>query len=55
MSVWQRGTEKGMGERLLIGEKGKLTCFEEKTKMGNGGVSCNEFTIKGGVLGSGGG
>ena len=51
----RRRTEKGGGERLMIGEKGKLKCFEEETKMANGGVSCKEFTIKGGVLGFGGG
>ena len=42
-----------MGKRLMIGEKGKLTCFEEETEMVNGEVSCKEFTIK--VLGFGGG
>ena len=52
---WQRGTEKGMGERLTICKKGELTGFEEEMKMADGGVSCKEFTIKGGVLGFGGG
>ena len=51
----RRGTEKGVGERLMIGEKGELTGFEEETEMADGGVSCKEFTIKGGVLGFGGG
>ena len=37
----------------MIGEKGKLTSFEEETEMANGGVSCKEFMIKGGVLGFG--
>ena len=46
-----RGTKKGVGERLMIGEKGKLTCFEEETEMAKGRVSCEEFTIKSGVLG----
>ena len=51
----RRGTEKGEGEMLMIGKKGKLTGFEEETEMSNGGVSCKEFTIKDGVLGFGGG
>ena len=46
----RRGTEKGVGKRLMINEKGKLTCFEEETEMANGRVSCKEFTIKDGVL-----
>ena len=52
--LWRRGKEKGVGERLIIGEKGKLTGYEEETEMVDGGVSCKEFTIKGGVLGFGG-
>ena len=48
-----RGAEKDVGERLMIGEKGKLTSFEEETKMANGGISCKEFMIKGRVLGFG--
>ena len=51
----RRGTEKHVGERSMISEKDKLPCFEEETEMTNGGVSCKEFTIKGGVLGFGGG
>ena len=39
----------------MICEKGKITGFEEKTEMANGGISCEEFTIIGGVLGFGGG
>ena len=39
----------------MIGEKGKLTDFEEETEMAKGRVSCKEFTIKGRVLGFGGG
>ena len=35
----------------MISEKGKLTGFEEETEVKDGGVSCKEFTIKGGVLG----
>ena len=34
----------------MIGEKGKLTGFEKETEMANGGVSCEEFMIKGRVL-----
>ena len=52
---WPRGTEKGMGERLMISEKVKLMYFKEETEMANSGVSCKEFTIKDGVLGFGGG
>ena len=52
---WRRGTEKGYSKGLMICEKGKLTGFEEKTEMVNGGISCKEFTIKGRVLGFGGG
>ena len=37
----------------MITEKGKLTGFEEETEMVNGKVSCEEFTIKGRVLGFG--
>ena len=48
-----RGSEKGVGERLMICEKGKLYGFEEETEMVDGRVSCKEFTIKGGVLGFG--
>ena len=51
----RRGKEKGEGERLMIGKKSKLTGFEEEMEMANGGVSCKEFTIKGRVLGFGGG
>ena len=39
----------------MICEKGKLKGFEEETEMADGRVSCKEFTIKGGVLGFGGG
>ena len=39
----------------MICEKGKLPCFEKKTEMANGGISCKEFTIKGGIFGFGGG
>ena len=49
----RRGTEKGKGKWLMIGEKGKQTGFEEETEMSNGRVKCEEFTIKGGVLGFG--
>ena len=52
MSVW-RTTAERYCERLMICEKGKLTGFEEETEMMDGGVSCKEFTIKGGVLGFG--
>ena len=50
---WRRGTEKGKGKRLMISKEGKLMGFEEESEMGNGRVSCKEFTIKGGVLGFG--
>ena len=50
---WRRRKEKGMGERLMIGEQGKFAGFKGESEMGNGGVSCKEFTIKGGVLGFG--
>ena len=39
----------------MIVEKGKLTGFKEEREMVNGRVSCEEFRIKGGVLGFGGG
>ena len=39
----------------MIGEEGKLMGFEEETETANGGISCEEFTTKGGVLGFGGG
>ena len=39
----------------MIVEKGKLTGFKEEREMANGGISCEEFMIKGGVLGFGGG
>ena len=51
----QRGIEKGAGKRLMIGEQGKNSGFKEQTEMADGGVSCKEFTIKGGVFGLGGG
>ena len=51
---WRR-TEKGVGERFIIGEKGKFTGFKGKLEMADGGIKCKEFTIKGGVLGFGGG
>ena len=38
----------------MISKKVKFTGFEEKTEMAKGGVSCEEFTIKGGVFGFGG-
>ena len=46
-----RGTEKGLGERLVICEKGKLAGFKEEMEMADCGVSCKEFMIEGGVLG----
>ena len=49
----QRGKEQGVGERFMIGEKGKITGFKEESEMANGGISCKEFTIKGTVLGFG--
>ena len=51
----RRGTEQGQGKKLMICEKGKLTCFEEESEMANGGISWEEFTINGGILGLGGG
>ena len=39
----------------MICEKGKLMCFKEESEMANGGISNEEFTIKGGILGFGGG
>ena len=51
----RRRTEQGRGKRLMICEKGKLTCLEEESEMANGGVSCEEFTIKCRILGLGGG
>ena len=39
----------------MIGEKDKFACFKGELEMANGGVSCKEFTIKGRVLGFGGG
>ena len=52
---WWTGVEKGLGERLIIGEKGKLTGFLEEKEVVNSGISCEEFMIKGRVLGFGGG
>ena len=49
----RRGTEKSMGKRLMIDEQGKNSGFKEKTEMADGGVSCKEFMIKGGVFGLG--
>ena len=40
---WRRGMEKGVGERLMIGEKGKVTGFKEETEVMDGGVSCGSF------------
>ena len=51
----QRGTEKGVGKGFMIGEQGEFSSFKEKTEMADGGIGCKEFTIKGGVLGCGGG
>ena len=39
----------------MIREKGKLSGFEEETEMANRSVGSKEFTVKGGVLGFGGG
>ena len=50
-----RGTEQGQGKGFMICEKGKLPCLEKETEMGNRGISYEEFTIKGGILGFGGG
>ena len=52
---WRRRREKGVGERFMIGEKGKFVGFKGELEMANGGISCKEFTIKGGVLGFRGG
>ena len=52
---WRRGTKQGKGKGFMICEKGKFLGFKEKAEMGNGGVSCEEFTIKGGVFQFGGG
>ena len=35
----------------MICEKGKLTCLEKELEMKNRGISCEEFAIKGGILG----
>ena len=51
----RRRTEKGGGQRLVISEQGKFAGFEEKAEMANGGVSCQEFTVKGRIFGLGGG
>ena len=51
----RRGTEKSLSKRLMISEQGKNSGFKEKMEMADGGVSCKEFTIEGGVLGFGGG
>ena len=49
----RRGPEKGLVERVVICEKGKLVGFQKESEMANCGVSCKEFTIKGGILGFG--
>ena len=51
----RRGSEKGECERLMIGKKGKFTGFKEETEMVDYGISCEEFYVKGGVFGFGGG
>ena len=37
----------------MVGKKGKITGFKEKTEMADGGVGGKEFSVKGGVLGFG--
>ena len=51
----RRRTEKGGGQRLVISEQGKFAGFKEKAEMANRGVGGEEFTVKGGILGFGGG
>ena len=51
----RRKTEQGLGKGFMISEKDKLRCFEKESEMANGGISCEEFKIKGGILGLGGG
>ena len=53
VACWQ--AEKGGGQRLVISEQGKFAGFEEKVEMANGGVSCQEFMVEGGIFGLGGG
>ena len=49
----RRGTEKSVGKRLMIGEQVKNSSFKEEMEMADGGESCKEFTIQGGVFGLG--
>ena len=42
----RRETEKGVGERLMIGVKGKLEGFKDEAEMANDRVICKEFTSK---------
>ena len=49
----RRGAEQDLCQGLVICEKGKFTTLQEKTEMADGGVGCQEFSVKGGVFGFG--
>ena len=49
----RRRTEKGGGQRLVIGEQGEFAGFEEKAEMANGRIGGEELTVKRGILGFG--
>ena len=48
-------TEQGVHQGLVVCEKGKFTTLQKETEMADRGVSCQEFSVKGGVLEFGGG
>ena len=50
-----RGVEQCVCQGLVVCEKDKLTTLQEEREMTDGGVSCQKLSVKGGVLGFGGG
>ena len=49
------GAELGVRQGLVVCEKGKFTTLQKKTEVADRGVSCQEFSVKSGVFGFGGG
>ena len=51
---WRR-VEQGIFQGLVVCEKDKITALQQETEVVDRRVSCQEFSVKGGVFGFGGG
>ena len=52
---WRRGPEQGVHQRLVVYEQDKLPPLQQKMEVTNSRVGSEEFSVKGGIFGLGGG